>query len=128
MPRDLKVPGAAVADRWTLPFSQWQYPEISFTTGLTTILQADMSSLSSSPSLDPLFAFLAYSLVAVQRTFNSIPGSAIVARYVASSYQNDPGRSVLELILVIFALRTLMKSRTGTRGQKSYVKFSEKVC
>ncbi|KAG8857066.1 serine palmitoyltransferase component [Tulasnella sp. 330] len=84
-----------------------------------------MSSSASSP-IEPLVAFLAHALILAQKTFTAIPGSPIVVRYVRSSYQNDPGRSVLELILVIFAVRTLMQSRTRSRSQKGYVKLSEK--
>lgn len=48
--------------------------------------------------------------------FQRIPGSAILARYIASSYQNDPIRSLLELFLVLFALRTVLQSRTRSRA------------
>lgn len=37
-------------------------------------------------------------------TLDGIPGSAVVVRYVHSSYQNDPVRSVFELGLVLFAI------------------------
>lgn len=79
----------------------------------------------SASQLDPLFAFLTYSLSVAQNTFNAIPGSAIVARYVKSSYKNDPGRTVLELILFIFAIRTLLQNRT--RAKKDLIKLSDKV-
>ncbi|TKY84586.1 hypothetical protein EX895_006488 [Sporisorium graminicola] len=57
--------------------------------------------------------------------FKKVPGSAIIARYVASSYQNDPIRSLLELFLVLFALRTVLQSRTrsGASG-KNFVNLS----
>ncbi|CEH17490.1 serine palmitoyltransferase [Ceraceosorus bombacis] len=56
-----------------------------------------------------------------------IPGSAIVARYVRSSYQDDPFRSLLELILLAFALRTLLQSRTrGNQSGSNFVKLSER--
>ncbi|KAG9020511.1 serine palmitoyltransferase component, partial [Tulasnella sp. JGI-2019a] len=84
-----------------------------------------MSASALSP-IEPLVAFLSHALVVAQRTFAAIPGSPILVRYVRSSYRNDPGRSLLELILVIFAIRTLMQSRTRSRSQKGYVKLSEK--
>ena len=86
----------------------------------------DMDTATS--QLQPLFVFLAYSLAKVENTFNSIPGSAVVARYVRSSHQNDPNRTLLEVILIIFAIRTLLQSRTpADRSGKHFISFSEKV-
>ena len=86
----------------------------------------DMDTATS--QLQPLFVFLAYSLAKVENTFNSIPGSAVVARYVRSSHQNDPYRTLLEVILIIFAIRTLLQSRTpADRSGKHFISFSEKV-
>ncbi|GLB39604.1 putative aminotransferase class I and II [Lyophyllum shimeji] len=82
---------------------------------------------SSSTSLEPLFAFLATSLSKLEYAFNKLPGSAVIQRYVRSSHQNDPGRTILELILVIFAIRTLMQSRTrADRAEKHFIQFSDK--
>ncbi|KAI0048661.1 serine palmitoyltransferase [Auriscalpium vulgare] len=82
---------------------------------------------NSTRTLQPLFAFLAYSLNRVETTFYKIPGSHVVARYVKSSHQDDPGRTVLEILLVIFAIRTLLQSRTRSdSGGKHFIKFSEK--
>jgi serine palmitoyltransferase len=82
---------------------------------------------STSVALEPLLSFLAFSLSKIESGFYRIPGSAVVARYVKSSHQNDPGRTILELILVIFAIRTLLQSRTRTdRSGKHFIKFSEK--
>lgn len=44
-----------------------------------------------------------------------LPGSAIVVRYVKSSYQNDPIRSVVELLLFLFAVRYLLAPRYSTK-------------
>ncbi|KAF9225009.1 PLP-dependent transferase [Gyrodon lividus] len=85
-----------------------------------------MSDATTS-ALERLLTFLAYSLSKLESTFNKVPGSAVVARYVKSSHQNDPGRTVLELILVIFAVRTLLQSRTrGDKQGKNFIQFSEK--
>ena len=62
---------------------------------------------------------------AVSSQFQKIPGSAIFVRYVRSSYQNDPIRSVLELFLVIFAVRYLLAPKYSTKP--NYVKLSEEV-
>lgn len=58
-----------------------------------------------------------------------IPGSDILIRYVKSSHQNDPFRTLLELSLVFFIIRTWRQSRTrGDVGSgKSFVKLTEKV-
>ncbi|KAJ3573105.1 hypothetical protein NP233_g2649 [Leucocoprinus birnbaumii] len=79
---------------------------------------------STSTTLEPILDFLARTLTTVETTFNKLPGSAVIQRYVRSSHQNDPGRSILELILFIFAIRTLLQSRT--RADKNFIKFSDK--
>ncbi|KDQ56574.1 hypothetical protein JAAARDRAFT_131811 [Jaapia argillacea MUCL 33604] len=82
---------------------------------------------SSLSSYQPLLDFLLRSLSTLETTFFKIPGSAVVARYVKSSHQNDPGRTLLELILLIFAIGTLLQSRTrADRDGKHFIKFSEK--
>lgn len=40
--------------------------------------------------------------------FQRLPGSAIIMRYIKNSYQNDPIRSAIELILFLFALKYLL--------------------
>ncbi|WFD34988.1 serine C-palmitoyltransferase [Malassezia cuniculi] len=58
---------------------------------------------------------------------NRIPGSAIVLRYIASSYQNDPIRSLLELVLFGYALYTILRSRTRDgNSDPNFVQLSEK--
>lgn len=59
----------------------------------------------------------------VSEQFHKIPGSAILLRYIRSSYQNDPIRSVVELLLVIFAIRYLLAREYSTKPGK--VKLSE---
>ncbi|EGO01287.1 hypothetical protein SERLA73DRAFT_179434 [Serpula lacrymans var. lacrymans S7.3] len=82
---------------------------------------------SSASTLEPLLAFFAYSMSKLESTFYKVPGSAVLARYVRSSHQNDPGRTLLELILIVFAIRTLLQSRTRTdRSGKNFIKFNEK--
>lgn len=84
--------------------------------------------MSSSATLEPLFAFLATALNTLESTFNKLPGSAVIQRYVRSSHQNDPGRTLLELLLVVFAIRTLLQSRTrADRKGSHFIKFEEKV-
>ncbi|KAH8980688.1 serine palmitoyltransferase [Lactarius akahatsu] len=81
----------------------------------------------STSALEPLFAFLSYVLIQAEFVFYKIPGSHVVARYVKSSHQNDPGRTVLEILLALFAIRTLLQSRTrADNGEKHFIQFSEK--
>ncbi|KAH8977845.1 serine palmitoyltransferase [Lactarius hatsudake] len=81
----------------------------------------------SASALEPLFAFLSYVLIQAELVFYKIPGSHVVARYVKSSHQNDPGRTVLEVLLALFAIRTLLQSRTrADNGEKHFIQFSEK--
>ncbi|KAJ7122974.1 serine palmitoyltransferase [Mycena epipterygia] len=80
-----------------------------------------------SSSGDGLSAFLAYSLTNLESAFTRLPGSAVLVRYVKSSHQNDPGRTVLELILVVFAVFTLLQSRTrADRNGKHFIQFNDK--
>lgn len=57
-------------------------------------------------------------------SFHKIPGSAIVIRYIKSSYQNDPIRSLVELFLFIFAVRYLLAPTYSTKKTK-HVPLSE---
>lgn len=51
---------------------------------------------------------------------SAVPGSPILLRYIKSSYQNDPMRSVLELLLLLFAIRYFLASKYSTT-KKNYV-------
>lgn len=79
-------------------------------------------------SFEPILIFLTHALTVVEDIFYKVPGSAVLVRYVKSSHQNDPGRTVLELILFLFAIGTLLQSRTraDTSG-KNFVKYTEEV-
>lgn len=58
--------------------------------------------------------------------FQKVPGSAILLRYIKSSYQDDPVRSAVELFLVLFAIRYLSAPAYSTQ-KKSYVTLSEEA-
>lgn len=58
--------------------------------------------------------------------FQKLPGSAILLRYIRSSYQNDPIRSVFEALLILFAIRYALSSRYSTQKAKN-VKLTEEV-
>ena len=63
----------------------------------------------------------------LNNTFQKIPGSAMLIRYIQSSYQNDPIRSAIELVLVIFFVRYLLAPSYSTHPG-NFVELSEKVC
>ncbi|KAK0447120.1 serine palmitoyltransferase [Armillaria borealis] len=82
---------------------------------------------STTTPLEPIFSFVAESLLALERAFYTLPGSGVIERYVRSSHQNDPGRTLLELVLVALVVRTLLQSRTrADRTGKNFIEFSEK--
>ncbi|KAK8141898.1 serine palmitoyltransferase component [Beauveria asiatica] len=56
--------------------------------------------------------------------FQKVPGSAVLIRYIQSSYQNDPVRSAIELILVLFFIRYLLSPSYSTHKQ-NYIKLKE---
>lgn len=83
---------------------------------------------ATASTLEPLFTALANGYTTLETTFYKIPGSAVIARYVQSSHQNDPGRTVLEVILIIFVIYTLMRRRTrADNSGKHFIQFDEKV-
>lgn len=61
----------------------------------------------------------------VSEEFHKLPGSAILLRYIKSSYQHDPIRSAVELFLVLFAIRYLLAPKYSTKP--NYVTLSEEV-
>ncbi|KAK7044202.1 serine palmitoyltransferase component [Paramarasmius palmivorus] len=82
---------------------------------------------SASSTIEPLLGYIAHALSTLERTFYKLPGSAVIERYVRSSHQNDPGRTFLELVLVVFVIRTLLQSRTrADRNGKNFIEFTEK--
>ncbi|KAK2612223.1 serine palmitoyltransferase component [Conoideocrella luteorostrata] len=57
-------------------------------------------------------------------TFQKVPGSAVLVRYIRSSYQNDPVRSAIELVLILFFIRYLLSPSYSTHKQ-NFVKLRE---
>ncbi|KAL1953466.1 hypothetical protein VTO42DRAFT_2780 [Malbranchea cinnamomea] len=51
----------------------------------------------------------------LSRLFHRVPGSAILLRYIKSSYQNDPIRSAVELFLFLFAVHYLLAPKYSTK-------------
>ncbi|KAI9833803.1 MAG: serine palmitoyltransferase component [Phylliscum demangeonii] len=62
----------------------------------------------------------------VGRLLHKMPGSAILLRYIRSSYQNDPVRSAVELFLFLFFIRYLLAPTYSTQKQKqNFVALTE---
>lgn len=58
--------------------------------------------------------------------FQKVPGSAVLIRYIQSSYQNDPIRSGIELVLFIFFVRYLLSPSYSTQKQ-NFIKLRDDV-
>ncbi|KAG5520077.1 hypothetical protein PMAC_001153 [Pneumocystis sp. 'macacae'] len=58
-------------------------------------------------------------------SIRKIPGYPVISRYIKSSYQNDPVRSVIELLLIFFIIRYIFSTRYSPE-KNNYVKLSEK--
>lgn len=98
-------------------------------TPLSTPTPSTTSTMSTTvSSLEPLFTLVAQSFATLETTFYQIPGSSVIARYVKSSHRDDPGRTLLEVILIVFAIRTLLQSRTKAEASgKHFIEFTEKA-
>jgi hypothetical protein len=59
--------------------------------------------------------------------FHKVPGSAIILRYIKSSYQNDPVRSAIELFLFLFAVRYLLAPTYSTEKNKQVSLSEEEI-
>jgi hypothetical protein len=86
------------------------------------------ASLPSSGGLADLVAALSSFSARLSDVSSRVPGSAIAWRYLKASHQDDPLRTVLEVLLVFFIVRTYLSPRTKGEGSgKNFVKLSEKV-
>merc|ERR1711977_623076 len=68
--------------------------------------------------------FVVRSVNEITSTFQKVPGSAMLIRYIQSSYQDDPVRSAIELVLVIFFTRYLLSPSYATHTG-NFVKLTE---
>lgn len=62
----------------------------------------------------------------ITSNFQKLPGSAMLLRYIRSSYQHDPVRSAIELVLVLFFVRYLLSPSYSTKDG-NFVVLSEEV-
>lgn len=74
--------------------------------------------------LDALQARMGDYLDQAAANFQKVPGSAVLIRYIRSSYQNDPVRSAIELVLVLFFIRYLLSPSYSTDKQ-NYIKLRD---
>ncbi|RGP71846.1 serine palmitoyltransferase [Fusarium longipes] len=74
--------------------------------------------------LETLQARLGDILEQASMYFHKVPGSAVFLRYIKSSYQNDPVRSAIEAVLLLFFVRYLLSPSYSTHKQ-NYVKLRE---
>lgn len=87
-----------------------------------------MSSISRAASV-PIPEFILDSSYKAQILFYQllayielIPGSKIIIRYIKSSHKNDPVRTLLEIILVIFAIRYFTSKKYEVK-KKDFIKL-----
>jgi len=73
--------------------------------------------------LDALQARMGEWLDQASAYFHKVPGSAVLIRYIQSSYQNDPVRSAIELVLVLFFIRYLLSPSYST--DTNFIKLRE---
>jgi 1,3-beta-glucan synthase len=94
-----------------------------------TTIRLLMSFLNSTGNMEFQDAqqFVVRSVNEITDRFQKIPGSAMLIRYIQSSYQDDPVRSAIELILVIFFIRYLLAPSYATH-KGNFVKLTEEVC
>ena len=61
----------------------------------------------------------------VATVFHAVPGSAVIVRYVRSSHQNDIARSIVELLLLLLAIRYLMAKSYSPDRKRKHISLSE---
>lgn len=77
--------------------------------------------------LQDAHVYLSEVLSEIATQLHKLPGSAILVRYIKSSYQNDPIRSAVELFLFLFAVRYLLAPKYSPQ-RPNYVQLTEDVC
>ncbi|KAL1580098.1 serine palmitoyltransferase long chain base subunit 1 [Candida albicans] len=95
------------------------------TTTATAIAQQHYSALPLSAAWELLSSTFQEDFVTALNNLEYIPGGSIIMRYIKSSYQNDPIRSLLEFCLVLFALSYFLSSKKK-ENKSELVRFSRK--
>lgn len=86
-------------------------------------MNSTLASLQGSEIPSTAIAFVDNAIA----SFQKVPGSAIVVRYIRSSYQNDPIRSLVELFLFIFAVRYLLAPTYSTKKTKNVLLTEDEI-
>jgi len=82
--------------------------------------------MATQANVEAFIGLLGYAATKAEAVFYRIPGSVVLVRYIKSSHRNDPGRTLLEVILIIFAIRTLFQSRTrADRSGSNFVQLTD---
>lgn len=80
----------------------------------------------SYPFFDDVYAYYNQTVTFFGKALDVLPGSPIVKRYIKSSYQNDPLRTFIEFLLLVFAAYYVLR-KPRTSPDNNYVEFTEKV-
>ncbi|KAH9060259.1 serine palmitoyltransferase [Lactarius vividus] len=84
-----------------------------------------MSAKLQKPANPALRDALSFNIAGEERLLQNTSEEALLH---ASSHQNDSGRTLLEILLALFAIRILLQSRTrADNGEKHFIHFPEKV-
>lgn len=86
----------------------------------------ELPTLIASMDFNDAFDTVSRSIESVSLRFHRLPGSSIVVRYIQNSYQNDPVRSVVELMLFLFAVHYLLAPRYSTTQKE--LELTKEVC
>ncbi len=57
-----------------------------------------------------------------------VPGTDVVVHYIRNSYQNDPFRVILELILVVFAIKYLLSKKYKPDAREVALTEKASIC
>ncbi|KAI5962639.1 LCB1 [Candida pseudojiufengensis] len=98
-----------------------------FTTTTTTVTATTttvVGNISSVETWDILINTLNLNILKLISLIQKIPGGNIIVRYIKSSYQNDPVRSIFEYALFLFALSYFFSAKRK-ENKSEIVRFSK---
>ncbi|CUM64483.1 uncharacterized protein PRCAT00002088001 [Priceomyces carsonii] len=90
----------------------------------TIVTATNTLTMTAPPSFEMLSAALADNFLYYLNKLDKLPGGSIVLRYIKSSYQDDPIRSLFEYALVIVAITYFLSSKRK-ENKSEFVKFSK---
>jgi hypothetical protein len=97
---------------------------ISFHSHLFILMAAPLVPDSATILAQQLILAVNTTVMAASGVYRMIPGSGILYKYIRASYQNDPQRSLLELLLVIWTVWYMFK-KTSRKGAEKEIKLNE---